>query len=141
MSQITYKLITKHSDKVTNMVTALCDEIKYEFNCLDIEKSLKLLFANPTFTCAGAYDENELVGIIAFLTYPEIYNYNKLNSSEQFWYVYPSYRKGVGLELVKYIEKELYSDKITFGISNPSLQRLLQRNGYSFEKTLMSKVL
>ena len=53
----------------------------------------------------------------------------------------PSYRKGVGMDLVKYIENNLKVDTIEFGISNPRLMRLVERNGYRQKKTILEKVL
>lgn len=137
--QITYKQINTYSDRVATLVTKLCEEIKYDYNKQDIENSLQKLFASPDFLCVGAYKGKILVGVLAVFFAQELYNYSKITAHEQFWYVLPEYRKGVGLQLVKHVENKLNGVTIEFGIANESLQRLLQLNGYQIKKTLMFK--
>lgn len=137
----TYKQIKEYSEGVALMIDALCEEIKYDYVCEHTRESLQRLFANEYFICIGAYKGDKLIGVIGFIVFPEIYNYNKVVAYEQFWYVLPDYRKGVGLGLVKYIEKTLKSDIIEFGVSQPRLQKLLKLNGYDYFKSLMRKEL
>ena len=140
-SMITYKIIEEYTPDVKGLVVLLCNEIDYVYYGNDIETSLQAMFKQESFVCAGAYDGGELVGVIAFFVYPQLYNFEIVTASEQFWYVLPSYRKGVGMDLVKYIENNLKVDTIEFGISNPRLMRLVERNGYRQKKTILEKVL
>lgn len=138
---ITYRQITEYSEEVALLVDGLCEEIEYNYVPEHTRQTLKKLFQNDIFTCVGAYDNSKLVGVVSFITFPEIHNFDEVVAYEQFWYVLPEYRKGVGIGLVKHIEKTLKVGIIEFGISEPRLQKLLQLNGYEYKKTLMRKEL
>ncbi len=136
---ITYKQIREYSPEVATLVTKLCQEIKYDYQEASIRVSLKALFESDAFICVGAYYADKLVGVMSVLEVPELYNHNIITASEQFWYVEPKHRKGVGITLVKFIEKIIVSDKISFGISTPRLQKLLERHGYKQLKSIVEK--
>jgi hypothetical protein len=138
---ITFKRIQEYNSQVSVLGMMLGDEIEYPY---DVERGLavmKNMLSNDVFFCLGAYDDDKLVGMLCVLKVDDLFMPNATTAAEQFWYVLPSYRKGTGLQLVKELEKMLEVDKIQFGISNSLLQRLLLREGYTYKKTILEKVL
>ena len=87
-----------------------------------------------------AIKEGEIVGTLAFILGAEPWS-GRVIAYEAFWYVKPEYRGGVGMGLLKYVEKNLKCDTIDLGIYDPRLLKLLQRFGYTAIKTIVTKEL
>ena len=87
-----------------------------------------------------ACDGDEVVGTLAFILGPEPWS-GRVVAYEAFWYVKPTHRRGVGMKLLKYVEKNIDCAIIDLGVYNPKLLKLLKRNGYIATKTILTKEL
>lgn len=87
-----------------------------------------------------ACDGDEIVGTLGFILGPEPWS-GRVVAYEAFWYVKPSHRRGVGMKLLKYVEKNIDCAIIDLGVYNPKLLKLLERNGYTAAKTVVTKEL
>ena len=120
------------------MVLDLVKELQLKYDVESVISNLKVLFQLNNFKCFIA--ENKYpVGCAAFIVAPEIWNKVKLVAYESFWYVKPEHRKGIGMGLVKFVEKNIEADIIEFGIADKRLGEAMRRNGYNDKKTLMQK--
>lgn len=136
---ITYKEVDIYDDQVADLVFELTKYLKMEAKKEHIAKSLQALFLSDMFFCIGAYEGEKLIGTLGVMIFPELYNFNRKLGSEQFWYVLPGYRKGVGIELLKYLENNFKMDQLEFGTHDKRLQKLLERRGFIEEKTIIKK--
>lgn len=122
------------------MVAALVEVLGDTYKMVDIVESFDILLPQEQiFFAYGAFDGEKLVGSIAVIKQGHLYNRDDVIAHEAYWYVYPSYRGVVGSRLLEVVEKECSSCKIDFGISDPLLQKLMQRRGYRPIKTIMRK--
>lgn len=139
ISKVIYRL-AEESDYlfVEEMVLDLVEELNLSYEIDTIKNNLQMLLKLPNFDCYVAVDGHP-IGCAGFITAPELWNGSKLVSYESFWYVVPEYRKGIGKELVNFVENNISSDIIEFGIAHPALQRMMESNGYSVVKSLMRK--
>jgi hypothetical protein len=122
---------------VEEMVLDLCEELNDCYDIDEVRQDLKLLRSLPNFACFVAVDTHP-VGCAAFIVGKELGKKNYC-AYESFWFVEKEYRSGIGKELVNFVEKILNCDSIEFGISNPRLEALMKRSGYSVIKSLMRK--
>lgn len=138
-SQITFRRVEPDDlPFIVAMVVDLCIELGHD-TCPDtIRESVEANEHNPMIDCFVAVDKYP-IGVACFMTAPAMYNRNIRHSHECFWYVDPSYRGSVGVRLIKCVEDNLKTDILDFGISNPRLQKLLQRRGYTYHKSIMRK--
>lgn len=134
------RAIDEDLQAVQLMVIDLCIELGHDTDPKSICTSVAQYWSNPIVDCFIACNEGKPVGVAAFFTVPTMYNFNIRSSYEAFWYVKPEHRKGVGTGLLKYVENNLKTDIIDFGIENPRIQQLLRRQGYSTYKAIMRKV-
>jgi hypothetical protein len=138
ISKVTYRLAEdKDNFFIEEMVLDLCELLNDEYDIEEVRKDLVVLRSVPNFVCYIAEDGHP-IGCVAFLVAKDM-GKKSYTAHECFWYVEPEYRKGVGKELVNFVEKDLICDRVEFGIANPSLLKLMERSGYSSIKTLMRK--
>lgn len=125
-------------EELSAIIALLVDELGESYNLVSIMTSLDFLLRNDDFKCFGAFD-GRMVGAIAVMQQRKLYNAEVKEAHEMFWYVLPHYRGRVGIRLIDCIEKICESVKITFGITDSSLIKLLERRGYHLEKSIMTR--
>ena len=139
-SMITFRrAIDSDLPYVQKMVVDLCIELGHNTNAENTYKSIADYWSNPIVDCFVACDKDKPIGVAAFFTVPTMYNFAIKSSFEAFWYVKPEFRKGAGTDLLKYVEKNLKTDILDFGIIDKRIQLLLKRRGYSEYKAIMRK--
>lgn len=139
---VTYKELTmEHNnlEEIVDLVGNLLDELEHDWVREDVKKTMVTCLAANTIRIFGAFDDNKLIGTIAFYIFPEVWNYSIISVSEAFWYVLPSYRGRIGIKLVDFVEKKIGAGKISFGLSDPRLVHLMLKKGYVVKKTIVEQ--
>lgn len=118
----------------------LVDELGYDWCELSVQANCRNICENEHFKGFVAVNQdNDVIGMLCFLVYPDLWNVSNTTAHESFWYVLPEYRGLVGGKLIKYVENNIDCDIIELGMWNDRLVSLLQRKGYKSVKVIMQK--
>jgi len=122
---------------IEEMLLDLAEELNDQYDIQEVRDDVERYRRLPNLQCYVA-EHGHPIGCAAFFCMKEM-GKKTICAHESFWYVEPEYRKGVGKELVNFVEKNINCDSIEFGIADPRLLAMMERSGYVVIKSIVKK--
>jgi len=120
-------------------------ELSIKFKKATARQTITDMYESEQSVMIVAEENGKLVGSIGALVLPSTTDSEVLIAKELGWYVLPSHRKGVGMQLFKALERLLTPLRCEYYVSVPkgakALARIFEGLGYKETETIYKKEL
>jgi hypothetical protein len=132
-------------EQLLDLQEKIAKDLDIKFKRSTARNTITTMYESEKSIMIVAEEGFKLVGSIGALVLPSTTNEDVLIAKELGWYVLPEYRKGVGMQLFKALERLLTQLHCEYYVSvpkgSPALARIFKGLGYSEAETIYKKEL